>query len=81
MRILVYFLIQFFLICFSKLINGIETLSQTKCELEESSENLKERIEILERERAEINNKINNSVKEMEREHNSYKSKSDALNK
>ncbi|CAI6361514.1 unnamed protein product [Macrosiphum euphorbiae] len=65
----------------SKLINGIETLSQTKCELEESSENLKERIEILERERAEINNKINNSVKEMERERNSYKSKSDALNK
>jgi len=56
-------------------------MSLTKCELEESSENLKEKIEILERERAEINNKINNFVKEMERERNSYKSKYDALNK
>lgn len=56
-------------------------MSQTKCELEEFSENLKERIEILERERAEINNKINYFVKEMERERNSYKSKYDALNK
>lgn len=54
---------------------------QTKSELEESSENLKERIEIMERERADINNKINYFVKEMEREHNSYKSKYNALNK
>lgn len=64
-----------------KLINEIETMSQTKCELEESSENLKEKIEIMERERAEINNKINYFVKEIEREHISYKSKYDALNK
>jgi len=56
-------------------------MSQTKFELVESSENLKERIEILERERAEINNKINYFVKEMERERNSYNSKYDALNK
>ncbi|KAL5234566.1 hypothetical protein ACI65C_001976 [Semiaphis heraclei] len=65
----------------SKLINEIETMSQKKSELVESSENLKERIEIMERERADINNKMNYFAKEMEREHNSYKSKYDALNK
>ncbi|CAH1736377.1 uncharacterized protein LOC114120050 isoform X1 [Aphis gossypii] len=65
----------------SKLLNEIESMLQKKCELEESSENLKEKIEIMERERADINNKINYFTKEMEREHNSYKSKYDALNK
>jgi len=66
---------------FSKLINEIETMSQKKSELVESSENLKERIEIMERERADINNKINYFAKEMEREQNSFKSRYDALNK
>lgn len=75
------YLIQFFFIHFSKLLNEIESMLQKKCELEESSENLKEKIEIMERERADINNKINYFTKEMEREHNSYKSKYDALNK
>jgi len=56
-------------------------MSQRKCELEESSVNLKERIETLERERAEINNKISYFAKEMEREHNSCNSKCDTLNK
>jgi len=56
-------------------------MSQKKSELIESSENLKEKIEIMERERSDINNKTNYYAKEMEREHNSYKSKYDALNK
>lgn len=54
---------------------------QEKSELTESSENLKEKVELLERERADINNKINYFVKEMERERMSYNSKCDALHK
>lgn len=54
---------------------------QEKSELTESSENLKEKVELIERERADINNKINYFVKEMERERMSYNSKCDALHK
>lgn len=52
---------------------------QNKSELEESSDNLKETIEIIQREKADINNKFNDIVKEMEREQYSFKSKYDAL--
>lgn len=54
---------------------------QEKSELIESSENLKGKVEFIERERADINNKINYFVKEMERERISYNSKCDALHK
>jgi len=54
-------------------------MSQKKCEMEESSENLKEKNELLERERADIKNKINYLLKEMEHEHNIFKSKNDTL--
>lgn len=64
---------------FSTLAHGIETMSQKKCEMEESSENLKEKNELLERERADIKNKINYLLKEMEHEHNIFKSKNDTL--
>lgn len=59
----------------------IELMIQNKCELEESSENLKQKIEIIESERAGINIKINNFVKEMEIKRNTYNSTIDALNK
>lgn len=66
---------------FSKLLNEIETMLQKKSELEENSENLKEKIEFAEREQADINNKINFIGKEMERERNLYRSKFDAIQK
>lgn len=66
---------------FRKLTHGLETTLHQKGELEEASENLKEKIEFVERERADINNKINYFVKEMDRERISFKSKYDALQK
>lgn len=66
---------------FRKLIHGLETMLQQKSEVEETSENFKEKIEFVERERADINNKINYFTKEMERERISFKSKYDALQK
>lgn len=63
------------------MIHEIETIGQKKCELDEDSENLKEKIEIIERERADINNKISCFDKEMERERHFYKSKHDALHR
>lgn len=63
------------------MIHEIETINQKKSELDEDSENLKEKIEIIERERADINNKISYFNKEIERERNLYKSKYDALHK
>lgn len=66
---------------FRKLINGLENTLQQKIDLEEVSENLKEKIEFVERERADINNRINYFLKEMDRERISFKSKYDALQK
>lgn len=54
---------------------------QSKSEIDESCEHLKEKIEFMERGRADINNQINYLVKEIEREHNSFMSKYEALHK
>lgn len=66
---------------FSKLNHDIETMLQEKGEVDESSQNLKAQIELTERELADINNKINMLVKEMEQERNTYNSKHNALQK
>jgi kinetochore protein Nuf2 len=63
------------------LIHEIENICQKKCELDEDSEHLNEKLEMIERERADTNNKINYCDKEMERERNLYKAKYDALHK
>lgn len=54
---------------------------QEKNELIESSENLKEKIEFIERDRADIKNKINCIANGMEQERNLYKAKCDVLQK
>jgi len=54
---------------------------QEKSELVESSENLNEKIEFIERDQADINNKINCFANEKERERNLYKSKYDVLHR
>lgn len=50
-------------------------------ELKESSDSLKTKREIIERDRTDINNKINNFVNEVEQETNIYNSKFNSLNK
>lgn len=65
----------------SKFVREIEVLLQNKIEVDECSEQLKEKVEFMERERADINNKINYLVKEVDREENSFKSKYEALHK
>jgi len=54
---------------------------QEKSELVESSENLKEKIDFIERDQADINNKISCFDNEKERERNSFKSKYDVLHR
>lgn len=69
------------ILLFSKLNHVIETIVQEKGEVDESSQSLKETIEIIERELADINNKINIFVNEMERDRNTFNSKYNALQK
>ncbi|XP_050523408.1 uncharacterized protein LOC126895507 [Daktulosphaira vitifoliae] len=64
-----------------KINQEIETMLQEKSESLELSEDLKEKIDFAEHERANINNKITNILKDMEFERNAMKSKYDLLEK
>ncbi|XP_050442564.1 uncharacterized protein LOC126846807 [Adelges cooleyi] len=65
----------------AKVNHEIEAMIQEKCDMLEASENLKEKFEIAQHEKADINNKINNISKEMECERNALKLKYDVLQK
>lgn len=64
---------------FSNLVHQAEAMSQKTCEMEESCKTLMENIDLLKRAQADIKNKINYSMKEMEQEHNAFKLKCDTL--